>query len=50
MTVLAIPLGIVAALHRGKAIDVGVSLLSYVGVSMPEFVAATLSSRPPCAA
>jgi len=42
VTVLAIPLGILAALHRGKATDVGVSLLSYVGVSMPEFVAATL--------
>ncbi len=39
---VAIPLGMLAALRRGKATDVGVSVFSYLGVSMPEFVTATL--------
>ena len=39
---LALPLGIAGAIHRGKAADLGVSVTSYVGVSIPEFVSATL--------
>lgn len=39
---VAIPLGILAALRRGRASDVGVSVFSYLGVSVPEFVTATL--------
>ena len=42
MLVLALPLGIVAALRRGKLTDLLVSIVSYVGVSLPEFVTATL--------
>jgi len=42
MLVVAVPLGIVAALRRGGVADLGVGLGSYVGVSMPEFVTATL--------
>ncbi len=40
--VLAVPLGVVAALRRGGAIDLGAGLMSYVGVSLPEFVTGTL--------
>ena len=39
---IALPLGIVGAINRGKAIDLLVSVKSYVGVSIPEFVSATL--------
>lgn len=42
MLALALPLGITAAVRRGKATDLGVSVLSYIGVSVPEFVSATL--------
>jgi peptide/nickel transport system permease protein len=42
MLLIAVPLGIVAALRRGGVTDLGVSLGSYVGVSLPEFVTATL--------
>ncbi|MEP1768385.1 MAG: ABC transporter permease [Sulfitobacter sp.] len=42
VSVLAIPLGVWAAARRGKAADLGVSLISYIGVSLPEFVLATL--------
>ncbi len=42
MLVVAVPLGIVAALRRGRPTDVAVGVGSYVGVSMPEFVTATL--------
>ena len=42
MLALALPLGIIAALRRGKFADLLVSVLSYVGVSVPEFVTATL--------
>lgn len=42
MLVVAIPLGIWAAVRRGKIADVLVSILSYVGISFPEFVTATL--------
>ena len=40
--IIAIPLGVLAASRRGKPTDLGVSLVSYIGVSMPEFVLATL--------
>jgi peptide/nickel transport system permease protein len=39
---IALPLGIVGAIRRGKASDLAVSVTSYVGVSLPEFVSATL--------
>lgn len=42
MLVVAVPLGVLAAMRRGRAIDLGVGALSYVGISMPEFVTATL--------
>lgn len=42
MLCLAVPLGIVAAVRRGKTPDLVVSVISYVGVSVPEFVSATL--------
>ena len=42
MLVVAIPLGVIAALRRGRAADVAVGLGAYLGVSMPEFVTATL--------
>jgi peptide/nickel transport system permease protein len=43
MLVLAIPLGIIAAVRRGRIADMVVSLTSYVGVSLPEFVTATIA-------
>ncbi|MEM7444716.1 MAG: ABC transporter permease [Pseudomonadota bacterium] len=42
MLVLAIPMGIIAAMQRGKPTDVVIGLGSYIGVSLPEFVTATL--------
>lgn len=42
MLVVAVPLGIVAALRRGRLVDLLVGLVSYLGVSLPEFVTATL--------
>jgi len=42
MLLVAVPLGIVAAVNRGRISDLFVSVLSYVGVSFPEFVTATL--------
>lgn len=42
MLSLALPLGIIAAVRRGKLSDLLVSMLSYIGVSIPEFVTATL--------
>ncbi|MBK4783174.1 MAG: ABC transporter permease [Pantoea sp. Pent] len=42
MLVIAIPLGIWAAVWRGKTADVLVSVISYMGISFPEFVTATL--------
>lgn len=42
MLMVAVPLGIVAALRRGRPADVAVGVGSYVGVSMPEFVTATI--------
>lgn len=43
MLILAIPLGIIAAVRRGRIADMVVSLLSYAGVSLPEFVTATVA-------
>lgn len=40
--IIAIPLGVLAASHRGRAADLGVSVVSYLGISLPEFVLATL--------
>jgi peptide/nickel transport system permease protein len=42
MLMLAVPLGLMAALRRGRAADVLAGLVSYLGVSLPEFVIATL--------
>jgi peptide/nickel transport system permease protein len=42
VVVIAIPLGVFAALNRGKKGDLFASFFSYVGISMPEFVLATL--------
>ncbi len=42
VSVVSIPLGVLAAARRGRPADLGVSLLSYLGVSLPEFVLATL--------
>lgn len=39
---IAVPLGVVAALRQGRLTDTGVSLIAYLGVSLPEFVTATL--------
>lgn len=39
---VAVPLGIVAALRRGGVADILLSLISYLGVSLPEFVTATM--------
>lgn len=42
VTIIAIPLGAVAALRRGTAWDLGIGLFSYVGTALPEFVTATI--------
>jgi peptide/nickel transport system permease protein len=42
MLLVAVPMGIVAAIRRGRLADLSVSVLSYAGVSFPEFVTATL--------
>jgi|TARA_B110000483_G_scaffold242300_1_gene327733 peptide/nickel transport system permease protein len=42
VTIIAIPLGVVAALKRGTTADLIIGLFSYIGSSMPEFVTATL--------
>lgn len=42
MLILAMPLGIIAAVRHGRPADLVVSFLSYIGVSLPEFVTATL--------
>jgi peptide/nickel transport system permease protein len=42
MLVVAIPLGLLAALRRGEPIDLLAGLVSYLGVSLPEFVTGTL--------
>ena len=43
MLVLAVPMGILAAVRRGKLSDLVVGFVSYIGVSLPEFVTATLA-------
>ncbi|MFI5013455.1 MAG: ABC transporter permease [Hyphomicrobiales bacterium] len=40
--VIAIPLGVVAALRRGDIVDLCVSFFAYIGTAVPEFVTATL--------
>jgi peptide/nickel transport system permease protein len=42
MLILAVPLGVIAAIRRGRFLDLVVSAISYVGVSLPEFVTATV--------
>ncbi len=42
MLVIAVPLGTLAALRRGGVIDLLAGLVSYLGVSLPEFVTATM--------
>lgn len=42
VTLVAIPMGVVAALRRGGLVDLGLSLFAYAGVAVPEFVTATL--------
>lgn len=42
VTVIAIPLGLVAGLRRGTKTDTAIGIFSYIGSSMPEFVTATL--------
>jgi peptide/nickel transport system permease protein len=39
---VAVPLGIAAAVRRGRFADLAVSIASYIGISFPEFVIATL--------
>ncbi|SDR42335.1 peptide/nickel transport system permease protein [Rhizobiales bacterium GAS113] len=42
MLVVAVPLGVLAALRRGGPIDLAAGFVSYLGVSLPEFVTGTL--------
>jgi peptide/nickel transport system permease protein len=42
VTVIAIPLGLLAGLKRGSKLDLAIGFFSYIGASMPEFVTATL--------
>lgn len=42
VTLIAVPLGVIAAVRRGGLADAGVSAFSFLGVSLPEFVTATL--------
>lgn len=44
MLIIAVPLGVIAAVHRGKTADFIVSIVSYAGVSLPEFVTASVFS------
>lgn len=37
IAVIGVGLGIIAALHRGRAIDHGVSIGTYLGIAVPEF-------------
>ncbi len=39
---ISIPIGIMAALKKDSSIDSGLSTVTYIGVSMPEFVSGTL--------
>lgn len=40
--VIAVPLGVWAAARKGRPADLAISLFSYVGVALPEFVTASL--------
>jgi peptide/nickel transport system permease protein len=42
VTIIAVPLGVIAADRQGRLPDVGLSVASYIGVALPEFVTATL--------
>jgi len=42
VTIIAIPLGVLAAIKRGTGSDLIIGIFSYIGASMPEFVTATL--------
>ncbi len=42
MLAVAVPLGLWAALRQGRAADLAAGLIAYLGVSLPEFVTATL--------
>ena len=42
MLIVAIPLGLLSALRRGGLVDLFSGLVSYLGVSLPEFVTGTL--------
>ncbi|POR47745.1 ABC transporter permease [Bosea psychrotolerans] len=42
VTLIAIPLGILAALKRGTIVDLVIGLFAYIGTAVPEFVTATL--------
>ncbi|WP_436348162.1 ABC transporter permease [Natronorubrum sp. FCH18a] len=41
VSILAIPLGVIAAVYHNSKIDLGISGLSYLGISIPEFVMGT---------
>ena len=43
--VVGIPIGIIAALRRGKASDSGVMMIAVIGISVPSFVLAGLLQR-----
>jgi peptide/nickel transport system permease protein len=42
VTLIAIPMGVLAALRRGTVLDLVIGLFAYVGTAVPEFVTATL--------
>ena len=42
VTIIAIPLGAIAAVSRGKLMDLLLAVFSYMGSALPEFVTATL--------
>lgn len=42
MLVVAVPLGMAAALHQGRFADTATSFVSFLGIAFPEFVTATL--------
>lgn len=42
VTLIAIPMGVVAALRRGTVTDLLISVFAYLGTAVPEFVTATL--------
>lgn len=42
ITLVAIPVGVLAAIWRGTFVDLWIGVVAYVGAAMPEFVTATL--------